>query len=463
MNKPRSPRRNVARMIMVVLGLQLCLASHLWAFAVGDLTVHSHRGEPFVAEVRLLLGPRERDKDVEVTLGNQEVYRAEGLRRAAMIDTLKAVMAPGAHDMIRLSSSVPMQESAFDLVLSVRIEQVTIVKHYDVTLSPPAPASAQIVAPLPTIAQVVPLTRAPKAIAKPTRPPRRAERYGPVERGEILYSIAKALHVPNEKIWQAIVALWRSNKGQFFAENLHGLPAGVFLEVPSDLAESMAAMRTAEAQEIVANQWEEWHTPQRMGTGKPRVIIAHDTEASAPPPGKRATVATASGKRAAATPPGEKTVEKPTASQAVFLPVGKHGNMVSMTELQTVLQGLEERLMRRLTPTAQAQEVKSATAFVSTTELQASIQNLEERLTQRMQQMLSQTPTPEPVRVGQRPLQPASPPLQPTPAVEVAQPVSVLMVPYLLVLTNALVLLLIGALVWLWVRRRDREERLQRL
>ena len=461
MNKPRSPRRNVARMIMVVLGLQLCLAGHLGAFAVGDLTVHSHRGEPFVAEVRLLLGLRERDKDVEVTLGNQEVYRAEGLRRAAMIDTLKAVMAPGAPDMIRLSSSVPMQESAFDLVLSVRIGRVTIVKHYDVTL--PALASAHIVARLPTIAQVVPLTRATKAMAKPIRPPRRAERYGPVGRSETLYSIAKALHVPNEKLWQAVVALWRSNKGQFLAGNLHGLQAGTYLEVPSDLAESMAAMRTAEAQEIVANQWEEWHTPQRMGTGKPRVIIAHDTEASAPPPGKRATVATASGKRAAATPPVEKTVEKPTASQVVFLPVGKHGNMVSMTELQTVLQGLEERLMRRLTPTAQAQEVKSATAFVSTTELQASIQNLEERLTQRMQQMLSQTPTPEPVRVGQRPLQPASPPLQPTPAVEVAQPVSVLMVPYLLVLTNALVLLLIGALVWLWVRRRDREERLQRL
>src|SRR5438445_8769334 len=108
MNK--KPMRNVTRLVMVVVGLQLSLASHLGAFAVGDLTVHSHRGEPFVAEVRLLLGPRERDKDVEVTLGNQEVYRAEGLRRAAMIDTLKAVMAPGATDMIRLSSSVPLQE-----------------------------------------------------------------------------------------------------------------------------------------------------------------------------------------------------------------------------------------------------------------------------------------------------------------------------------------------------------------
>ncbi len=92
--------------------------------------------------------------------------------------------------------------------------------------------------------------------------------------------------------------------------------------------------------------------------------------------------------------------------QAVVLPVGKAGNTVSMAELQTVLQGLEERLMRRLTPTGQTetQEAKLPTALVSAAELQASIQSLEERLTQRMQHMLLQTP--EPVRVGQRPLQP---------------------------------------------------------
>ncbi len=459
MNRPKSPRRSVACMVMVVLGLQLSLTSQLWAFAVGEITVHSHRGEPFVAEVRLLLGPRERDKDVEVTFGNQEAYRAEGLRRAAMVDTLKAVMAPGTREVIRLSSRVPIQAPAFDLVLSVRTGQVTIVKHYDVTLPRPAPASAKIMAPLPTIAQVVPLTQASKALAKRTRPPRRVERYGPIKRTETLYSIAKALQVPHEKIWQAVVALWRSNKGQFYAGNLHGLQVGTFLQVPSDLAESVATMRTAEAQEIVADQWEAWDTPQHMGTEKPRVIVARDTEASAPPPGKRTPVAAE--KRAAATPPVEKTVDKPTASPAVFLPVGKHGNMISVTELQTVLQGLEERLMRRLTPTALAQEVKVTTALVSTTELQASIQNLEERLTQRMQHMLTQTPTPEPVRVGQRPPQPVAPPPLPGSAVAVAQPVSVLMVPYLLVLTN--VLLLIGTLGWLWVHRRDRQERLQRL
>ena len=147
----------------------------------------------------------------------------------------------------------------------------------------------------------------------------------------------------------------------------------------------------------------------------------------------------------------------------MVLPVGKAGNMVSMAELHTVLQGLEDRLMRRLTPATQTQpqEARLPTAFVSTAELQASIQNLEERLTQRMQQMLS--PTPEPVRVGQRLPQPALVSAQPPPAVEAAQPVSLLLVPYLLVLTNALLLLLVGVLVWLWLRRRDREERMQRV
>ena len=134
-----------------------------------------------------------------------------------------------------------------------------------------------------------------------------------------------------------------------------------------------------------------------------------------------------------------------------------------MAELQTVLQGLEDRLMRRLTPTAQGQEVKGPTAFVSPAELQASIQSLEERLTQRMQQLLMQTSIPEPVRVGQRPPQPAPPASSPTPAVPTTQSASLLLAPYLLVLTNMLLLLLVGALVWLWLRRRERAERMQRV
>ena len=454
----------IVRVVRVMLGLQLSLASSLWAFAVGDITVHSRRGEPFVADIRLLLEARERDKEIGVTLGNQDAYRGEGLQRLAVIDTLQAGLPPGARDVIHLSSTVPLQEAAFDLVLLVRTGQVTIVKHYHVVLPAPAPAAVPGVTALPTIAPVAPVAAAPRAVTKARRAPRRTGRYGPVERGETLYSVTKGLHVSHDKLWQGVVALWRANTGQFQAGNLHGLLVGTFLDVPPDLAEQMAAMPLSEAQDIIAEQWEEWRLLQRSGLSKPRVVVAaRDTDTPATGSVKRDPAATTAAKREAVTPPAEKIAEKPGPGQAMVLPVTKAGNMVSVAELHTVLQGLEERLMRRLTPTTQAQpqEARLPTAFVSASELQASIQNLEERLTQRMQQLLA--PTPEPVQVGQRLLQPVLASAQAPAVVEAAQPVSLLLVPYLLVLTNALLLLLVGVLVWFWLRQRDREERVQRV
>jgi pilus assembly protein FimV len=459
--------QHVARvvMIMIMIGLQLSLASSLWAFAVGDIAVHSRRGERFAAELRLLLEAREHDKEVAVTLGNQDTYRGEGVKRPAVIDTLQAILPPGKRDVIRLSSTVPLQETTFDLVLLVRVGQVTIVKHYAVALLAPAPAVLPMAAPLPTMAPVAPMASARKTGTKATRPPQRTGRYGPIERGETLYNIAKLLHVPNNKLWQAVVALWRANKEQFQGGNLHGLSVGTFLVIPSDLAEHMAALRLSEAQEIVAEQWEEWRTPQHAGLNKqPGIVAEHaaDTPATGSTTRDLTTTETEAAQREATTP-AEKIAEKPVPGQAVVLPVGKAGNIVSMAELQTVLQGLEERLMRRLTPTGQPemQEVKLPTALVSTADLQASMQSLEERLTQRMQQMLSQIP--EPVRIGQRPLQ-QTPASAPAPqATAAAQPVSLFLGPYMLVLTNALFLLLGGVLIWLWLRRRDRVERMQRV
>ena len=456
--------QHVVRVVMVMLSLQLSLASSLWAFAVGDIAVHSRRGEPFAADIRLLLETRERDKAIEVTLGNQDTYRGEGVKRPVVIDALQAVLPPGTRDVIHLSSTASLQETAFDLVLLVRIGQVTIVKHYAVALAAPAPTAGPIVmTPLPSIAPVARVASARQAGTRATRPPLRTGRYGPVGRGETLYSIARSLDVSNDKLWEAVVVLWRANKGQFQGGNLHGLPVGTFLEVSPDLAEHMAAIRLSEAQEIVAEQWEEWRTLQRPGLNKqPIMVAAHAadtpvTESTTP------DLATTEAVPPEVIIPAEKTAEKPVPGQAVVLPVEQAGNLVHMAELQTVLQGLEERLMRRLTPIGQPemQEVKLPTALVSTSDLQASIQSLEERLTQRMQQMLLQTS--EPVRVGQRlpqqGLASAPPPL----VMEAAQPVSLLMVPYLLVLTNVLLLLLTGVLIWLWLRRRDRVERMQRV
>lgn len=453
--------RHMLHSILVIVGLQLALVSSVQAFGVGDIAVYSRRGEPLAAEIRLLLEPQERGKGIEVTLASQAAYQAEGLKRPALIDVLTAVVAD-TRDVIRLSSQVSIQEPHVSLLLEVRLGQVTVVKHYHVNLPASGPVVSRPLTPLlPTIAQVAPAMRQAKAAPKQARRPQaRPDRYGPVERGETLYSVARSLVSSPSKVWQAVVLLWQANKGQFMAGNLHGLQVGTYLDIPHDLSETSAAMRLAEAQDIVAGHWEEWQALQRLGAGKQRLVAAapRDPEAAVAAYGPRE-----SADRRDGTPqPTDKATEK-SDPQAIVLPVGKPGHMVSMTELQNVLQGLEERLMRRLTPTT-SQEFKattpSTTGFVSASDLQASIQNLEERLTQRLQQMLLQSQTPEPVRVGQRALQ-----LSQTPPAgfDMSQPAALTLIPYLLVLTNVLLLVLVGALLWFWLRRRDRVARMQRV
>ena len=117
--------QHVARVVMVMIGLQLSLVSGLWAFAVGDIAVHSRRGELFAADIRLLLEAHERDREVEVTLGNQETYRAEGLKRPAVIDILRAGLPPNTRDAIRLSSTGIISCIKFSLILWQDIVSIT--------------------------------------------------------------------------------------------------------------------------------------------------------------------------------------------------------------------------------------------------------------------------------------------------------------------------------------------------
>jgi Tfp pilus assembly protein FimV len=445
-------------MVMVMLSLHLALAGSVWAFAVGDIAVQSRRGEPFAAQIRLLLNARERDKEVVVTFGTSEDYRTEGFKRPAFSDVLRAVVS-NTRDSIRVTSTVALLEPTFHLVLSVRAGQLTIVKHYQVTLPPPAPATVQTPPAPAAVAQAASIVPTPKPTIKPPRIAHRSRRYGPVERGETLYSVVRSLRIPSDRIWQAAVVLWQTNKSHFHGGNLHGLPVGTILDIPTDFAEQIAAIRLGEAEELVATQWEEWHLAQRAGLGKPRVVTA----AREAEPAEEAPAHSPAAPQVAEPAPAEKKPEATLPKQAMVLPMGQPGSMVSVADLQTALQGLEDRLMQRMTPTThgQPQELKAPTALVNALDLQTSIQSLEERLTQRMQHLITQTT--EPVQIGPRVAQaPAA--VGPASAVaEHTQSMLLVLLPYVIVLTNVLLLCLGGGLVWLWLRRRDRAERMQRI
>lgn len=146
-----------------------------------------------------------------------------------------------------------------------------------------------------------------------------------------------------------------------------------------------------------------------------------------------------------------------TQPTAVLLPTDRASSLISVTELQTLLRGLEERLTRRLSPVRE--ESKGAVAFVSASELQTTLQDLEARLTQRVEQMIQQ-------RGGQvSPEQPKGqePPRRTVTPLEAAPRTAVSSASYGFFLINVLLFLCGVILLWRWWRHLSVEERQARL
>ena len=475
--------------LVVVIGLSIAFPPHLQAFSVGEIEVRSSRGMPFVAEVPLVLEAQERSKGIMVTLGDAREYRAEELTRSGVMDSLRAHMPPGARDVILISSSTPVQEAAFDLLLLVHSGHITIVKTYHVVLplppSPPAPQVSKAPArtPQPRAARVpapLPSAQPKNTLGKPPSPAwgqLLPERYGPIERGATLYSIAEELGVPRDLLWQAIVLIWQANKREFLSENLHGLRQGMLLTIPTDLPDNVATMGRTEAQRIVAEEWENWQALRQAASGQQDVMKTREESAALPKTVASASEKTSSPDEQLPTPNEQPSAptegrsalaeglstssdkipaagvnmprfpkEQVTSSAAMVLPAKGPLRVVEVTELHSALQGLEELLARRL---PQGEAGKDMTTFVSAAELQTALQGLEERLTQHLQESLAQAT----IRQRRGPvIDQASLPVEKSSLLE--EWVSSNTMVYVLAVESALLLLLTIGILWRWYRSR---------
>ncbi len=360
-------------LLAVALALSLGPSGLGHAFSVGDIEVHSYLGAPFVAEVPLAMKPHERNEGFVVVIGDEQDYEAESLPRAPVLDDLWPTVIMGPPDLIRIASKEAITASAFDLVVLVRVGQITLVRRYPIML--PAPPTPSPLAATPTRKPESP----PQATAATDTKPsdwmaRLPETYGPVLPGESLYKIMKRLDVPKAHVWQMTVLIWRQNQSHFIRGNLHGLQSGMYLHMPANIEPELDTLPRAQAQQMIANQWDIWRHPERE-----QIARQDDTTPDAAPAETLTEEALAD-------------VHETVPSQAAVWPSDLQPPQVSVANLESVLQGFEERLAQRLALPTLTPEASSDTAltFVSAHELQNAIQGLETRLAQQLDQVLRQ-------------------------------------------------------------------------
>lgn len=287
---------------VAILGLLAPLGAN--ALGVGDIRLHSALNQSLDAEIPLVLSGADSLSDIKVSIASPEAYAKAGLERHYFLTKLQftPVQTGNGSYVIKVSSRDVMREPFLNFLVEVNWPQGRVVREFTALLDPPAsmqdeavvqtePAATQ--RPVRRYERVAEISRsgdyapparrsaqrtiatAPQATAPAVAPPPPPsedqltnEGYGPIQRDESLWGIAKALkNDPSLTHEQMVMGLYRANP-QAFSRGINSLRAGATLRMPT--REFIAQLSPQQAKIEFARQ-QGWNT-SRMGGIPPQQL-----------------------------------------------------------------------------------------------------------------------------------------------------------------------------------------------
>ncbi|WP_308700717.1 FimV/HubP family polar landmark protein [Pseudoduganella rivuli] len=223
------------------------------AAGLGKLTVLSSLGQPLRAEIELTAVAAEESSDLTAKLAPTEAFRLANIDfNPALLSLRFEVENRNGRQLIRVSSSQPINEPFVDMLLELSWTGGRLVREYTFLLDPAEMRSAQapqVAAPVDVpgrAAAAAPAAAAAQAAraaapARPVREPSRepaAPREGTnaseyrVKPGDTLGRIARQLKPVDVSLDMMLVALYRANPEAFAGNNMNRLKSGQILNVP---------------------------------------------------------------------------------------------------------------------------------------------------------------------------------------------------------------------------------------
>ncbi|QRP65135.1 fimbrial protein FimV [Rhodanobacter sp. FDAARGOS 1247] len=279
--------RSLKLSVLIALALG---TSQVMAMDLGQIQVKSALGQPLLAEIPLHSDNPAELQNLSVQLASSEEFARAGIvgGRTSIPLHFSVANAGGAHPVIRITSSTPVDDPFLDLLLEVNGKAGKSVREYAILLDPPNAAAKAPVAATPAPvrpashpkAAAAPVAAAPKAtapapVARPAAPVAGNGQLGPVERGQTLSGIARNVAPSGVDVQQMMLALKQANPDAFYRDNINALKSGVVLRVPTS-AEAQAMSIAAAAAEV-RRQNSDW----RAGVpGKPTIVADAATSGS---------------------------------------------------------------------------------------------------------------------------------------------------------------------------------------
>jgi len=242
------------------------------AAGLGKLTVLSALGQPLRAEIELSAVTPEEASGLSARLASPEAFRTANIDFNPALSALRFELEQrNGRQVIRVSSTQPLNEPFVDLLLELNWNGGRMVREYTFLLDPPelrAAQAPQVAAPVDLGAARTPAattapatapvasssanaaaTAVPKPVTTPT-PAKPVARPAPakptvdeytVKQGDNLTRIANQVKPTDVSLDVMLVALYRANPEAFAGNNMNRLKSGQILAVPDAGAIQSAA------------------------------------------------------------------------------------------------------------------------------------------------------------------------------------------------------------------------------
>lgn len=259
------------RKLAVAMGICLWAPVGVYALGMGDISVQSALNEPLKAEIKLLSNNPAELEGLTVQMAPSSAFEKLGVERTpALANLLFEVIKQGrGAPYVKVSSNRAIREPFLDFVVTVNWANGQLLREYTLLLDPPVfdaeEKAMPVEAPTTTAAKIErekPVVMAPKA--QPAAP-LSAGSYGPTQRTDTLWTIAKRMR-PNDSVGvaQMMIALMKENPDAFYGANVNGLKAGYVLRAPD-----MAVINEVSKDKAVREtnrQYQEWMANSRGGS-----------------------------------------------------------------------------------------------------------------------------------------------------------------------------------------------------
>lgn len=273
--------------LVLVAGLGMAIVSDpARALGLGDIEVRSALNQPLDAEISLLSVKADDASRINVKLADDIAYLTSGIERTASLSQLAFSVGTGAggKTVVKVVSQDPIKEPFLDFIIEINWPNGRLLREYTILLdppvfagdssasiaapsrgrssfdSPPEPISPSAVTPRSTANSSPAATQTgASSVTSSKRVPTSAQTSGPgageykVKPSESLRSIADSIN-PNSNDYsseQVMMAMYRLNPDAFFDDNINNLKKGYVLRAPDEaqVAESSRSDAAKQARE----------------------------------------------------------------------------------------------------------------------------------------------------------------------------------------------------------------------